>query len=444
MNKEPSNEETTSPIKWKGKQAFYITGTEHDDDTIRIVPDGREELLTLILPTLCITYADMRFANSIGGVQREYPDSVPYGLKYFQPPVELTDEKEIEKFTWIRGAERVTIGPEETIIQWRGWRDLVIPKLRIKAEEKVEAVLNVPDVIITVSQPFVTKVMQYTDGRHVGGIQVVKRHPDWKPEPFPEEYDLWVRVIDGPSRSSLPEAKVNLFTWEAEEPKGAFVLEAQWYTNGMGIVDNSGLPCSDKKLVIIEHKPWLPQIWRFRPLPGQKVKRTFKLWKANQISCSYEWQEEDTLEAIAELTGSQQATILEMNSLHSVDEIKPGSMIEIPFFEAVHHIEARDTLELLAEYFCYNSVEELAAVNELPKPYELYQDQELHLQGWRFFQARAGDLFENLDEQFGLPGGWSRPAQRMLHDDPTRAFEHEVVAVPTQEFARSHNVKRLY
>ena len=112
-----------SPIQWKGKQAFYIVGTKHDDDTIRIAGTGMKQvLLCLILPTLCITYADMKFANSIGGIQEDYPDSKVYGPKYFQPEVVLSGEREIEKFTWIRHAEKVTIGPRETKVEWWGWR----------------------------------------------------------------------------------------------------------------------------------------------------------------------------------------------------------------------------------------------------------------------------------------------------------------------------------
>lgn len=449
-SKSATKASSSSPIKWEGKQAFYVSGTEHDEDTIRIVAvAGKgdiERLLTLVLPTLCITYADMKFANDIGGVQEDYPDSAVYGSRYFDPPVVLNGEEEIRKFTWIRGASRVEIGPRETLIEWQCLRTLVIPRLRIKAKEKVKALLSVPEVMVTMSQPFIATVGQYADGRHVGGVQLTKRHPDWKPEPAPQEYDLWVRVFDGASRCAIPEAKVNLFTWDAEKNRGqgGFIPEASWYTDGMGIVDVSGLPCSDKKLVTIECEPWQPQTWRFRPLPGQKVRRTFKLWQSKQVQCSYEWRVQDALKSIAALTGLGQTTILRMNHLRSASEIKPGRAIEIPCFEAVYHVEARDTLERVAGYFCYGNVEELAVANHLTEPYDIYQDQGLYLPGWCFFRARPDELFEKLDEQFGLPRGWSRPAQRTLHDDPTRAYEHEVVAVPTQEFVRDHEMRRLY
>lgn len=445
-NDKSTNKGLSNPIKWDGRYVFYISGTEHDDDTVRIIPDGREALLTLVLPTLCITYADMQFANDIGGVQMEYPDSAPYGQQHFDPPVEITDEKEIEKFTWIRGAERVSIGPEEAIIQWRGWRNLIIPKLRIKANEKVMAVMRVPEVAITVSQPFITDIMQYVDGRNVGGVQLTKRHPDWKPEPVPEEYELWIRVIDGHSRSSVPKAKVSLFTWQSPENSDTetFLLEAHWYTDDIGIVNHSGLPCSEKKLVTIECESWQTRTWRFMPLPGQQVKQAFKLWQTSQLSCAYEWRVQDTLEAIATLTDSRQISILRMNHMRNANEMKPGSVIEIPYIEPVYHVETRDTLGHLAEYFCYNSGDELATVNELHRSNKLYVDQELYLHGWRFFKPVSDTLFEKLDEQFAIPRGWSRPAQRTLHDDPTRIYEHEIVAVPTQDFIRGHKLRRLY
>ena len=89
-------------------------------------------------------------------------------------------------------------------------------------------------------------------------------------------------------------------------------------------------------------------------------------------------------------------------------------------------------------------VEELAKANALAEPYKLHQNQELLLPGWRFFLAGSDVLFEELDEQFGLPGGWSRPGQRTLHDDPKQAYEREVIAVPTQEFVHDHKLRMWY
>lgn len=271
----------SNAIQWKGQQAFYVSGTKLDDDTLRIatgVPE-KEVLLRLVLPTLCITYADLKFANAIRGHQENYPASEVYGPTFFDPPVVLAGEDEVEKFTWIRGAERVTIGPHETVIEWWGFRALVIPKLRIEAEKPVPALLEVPPVTVTLTQPFSARIMQYANGRHVGGVQLVKRHPDWKPPPVEEEYRLWVRAVDAKSRHAVPEAQVTLFQWDGGPwpGEGEFIPMATWYTDGMGIVDVPGLPCENKQLVLIESGRHEPVKWRFRPLPGQLVKRTFLL-----------------------------------------------------------------------------------------------------------------------------------------------------------------------
>jgi hypothetical protein len=180
------------------------------------------------------------------------------------------------------------------------------------------------------------------------------------------------------------------------------------------------------------------------PLPGQQVKQTCKLWQTSHLLCDYEWRVQDTLEAIAALTDSRQISILRMNHMRNASEMKPGCVIEIPYIEPVYHVEARDTFEHLAEYFCYNSSDELATVNELHRSNELYVDQELYLHGWRFFKPVADTLFGGFAGRFAIPRGWARAAQRTLHDDPTRSYEHEIVAVPTQDFARGHELRRLY
>ncbi len=71
----------SNAIQWKGQQAFYVSGTERADNTLRIAGAApkTEALLRLVLPTLCITYADMTFANDIGGLQENWPGSAWYG-----------------------------------------------------------------------------------------------------------------------------------------------------------------------------------------------------------------------------------------------------------------------------------------------------------------------------------------------------------------------------
>ena len=271
----------SNAIQWKGQQAFYVSGTERADNTLRIAGAApkTEARLRLVLPTLCITYADMAFANAIGGLQENWPGSAWYGPKYFDPPVEILGEDEIERLSWIRGAQRLTIGPKETVVEWWGHKSLVIPKLRIGAKEPAPALLEVPQVTITLAQPFTAQIMQYADGRHVGGVQVVKHHPDWKPDPSREEYRLWVRAVDAKTRRALPEATVTLFLWEGGRwpGEGDYRLQVKWYTDGMGIVDVPGLPCKGKQMVTVESGRHQPEKWRFRPLDGQWVRHTFLL-----------------------------------------------------------------------------------------------------------------------------------------------------------------------
>jgi hypothetical protein len=403
----------SQPIQWKGTQAVYVVGTEHEDNTIRVQPDQRhmEKVLILTLPTLCITYADMNFANAIGGRQRDYPDSQVYGPKFFDPPVVIHGHREIEKFTYIRGADRLTIGSKVTVVEWPSLRELVIPKLHIRPKEKIKATINIPQITITVAEPFSIRIKQYADGRHVGGVEVIKRHPNWKPKETPEEYTLWVRAIDGPTRHAIPRAKVTLYTWNEKADGGEFVREASWYTNEMGIVEAHGLQCAEKKLVIIDREPWLPRTWRFHPYPGQEIRQTFKPWQNKQIKIPVETKT-NTFEETA--------------------------------YEAVYHAEKRDTLERLAEWFCYKGPRELAEENKLAEPFLIYPDQALLLPGWFFIQTKSADLFERFDEQFGVPKCWSRPAQRTLHDNPKRAYENEIIAVPTKDFAKKHKLKLPY
>jgi hypothetical protein len=380
----------------------------------------------------------MKFSNDIGGVQLDYPDSIIYGKKYFDPPVVLTGDEEIERFTWIRGAEKVTIGPEETVIEFRSWRDLEIPKLRIRKKTRAESLLNFTDVQITVTQPFVVKVLQYADGRHVGGINVTKHHPNWKPEPEGEEYDLLVRLIDGETRNAIPEAPVKLFTWD--DDKGLFVHEATYITNGMGIVDVQGLSCSRKKLLDVGELPWLSQKWRFRPLNNQKVKKFFRLWKHKKMKAPFIWREGVGIEFLAKLSGSDEKEILKSNNISSEKEINPGDKIQIYHFDAHHHVEIGDTLETLAEYFGYRSVEELATANKIKDPKNIYPDQRIELPGWMFFQAGEKDKFRIFDEMFNLTKGWARPARKLLHDNPEFAYDGEIIAVPTIDFTREHKI----
>ena len=91
----------SNPIVWHGQQEFWLAGTDHHEDTLRIESNysqaQAEHTLRLTLPTLCITYANMQFTNAIGGKQENYPSSSKYGPIFFDPPVVITDTEEVEK-----------------------------------------------------------------------------------------------------------------------------------------------------------------------------------------------------------------------------------------------------------------------------------------------------------------------------------------------------------
>lgn len=82
------------------------------EDTLRVESNSREKerQFRLVLPTLCITYAKMDFANCIGGEKANYQASRSYGPAFFDPPVVINGAAEIERLTCIRGADRVVTG----------------------------------------------------------------------------------------------------------------------------------------------------------------------------------------------------------------------------------------------------------------------------------------------------------------------------------------------
>ena len=268
-------EDYGTSIAWEGTHTFFISGTKHQDDSLLIVskPMETKQLLTLTLPTLCITYADMAFANATGGIQDDYPESQAYGAVHFDPPINLVGEHEIRKFTWIRGAKQVAIGPEETVIKWDPRQKLVIPKLRISPKQPVKTLLHVPEVFISVSQPVEVQVMQFANGRHIGGVQMSKNHPDWKPDDK-NQFDLKVQVVDQKEEKPIAEARVTLLSWNEE--KNDYVLDKESFTDKNGIVRAPEMECQ-RMMLSVEKKPYDSQEWEFRPFDGQEIKRVFFL-----------------------------------------------------------------------------------------------------------------------------------------------------------------------
>jgi hypothetical protein len=426
---------------WSGEQVFRVVGTDRYADSLHIKSDysGSEMPLTLVLPTLCITYADMRFANDIGGAQENYPASQAYGPLYFSPPVEILGESEVKRLTWIRGAHRVTIGPEETEIEWYPRKKLIIPRLRMDEKTPAQAVLHVKDVPVPPAQRAVIKVLQYADGRHVGGIRVEKRHPEWKPPEEPLEYDLWIRVIDGVNGSPIPEARLKLFRWDpgvaTPYGKGGFVLVDQRHTDGDGVVHDAHRPSGDREAVVLDLPGWRAVARCFRPLGGQHVRLFLRAWPLKKAAMDYTWQRGDTLDSMALLTGHRAQDILKDNGLADPSDLKPGMGISLPCYAATYRMEAGDTFEWLAEAFGYEGVEELAKLNGVRDLAAWDGSTDIVLPGWYFFYARPDESLERLDGMFQLPRGSARTVGRVHHADPRLPYEGETIAVPSARIA---------
>lgn len=432
----------SNSLIWSGEQAFRLVGTERYADSLRIktAHKGSELPLRLILPTLCITYADMVFANDIGGEQEPYPASQQYGPKYFNPPVEINGEAEVQKFTWIRGAHRVVIGPRETKIEWYPWKTLIIPRLRLDQETPANALLSIKDVPIRVDQPLVIKVLQYADGRHIGGIRVEKRHPDWKPTDKPRDYNLWVRVVDAVKRESIPEARLNLFRWDPgkETPvgRGGFELIEVRYTDGNGIVQDPQRPSGELEAVTLHLPGWHSTAHCFRPLGGQHVRLYMRAWPLKATYLPYSWQPGDSLDRIAPLTGFTADQILKDNGLSDPSDLKPGIDIGLPCFAATYRMEPGDTFEWLAEFFGYEDVKELARLNGVRDLVTWDGNTDIALPDWTFFYARREEFLPQIDEMFHLTKGSVRLVGRVHHADARLPYEGETIAVPSPRRAQ--------
>lgn len=430
--------QTIKPIIWSGEQEFRLVGTNCHEDTLRIesnYPDEKERALKLVLPTLCITYADMKFTNAIGGEQENYPASIVYGPSFFDPPVVISGEEDVEKFTWIRGANRMTIGPEKTVIEWFMGKTLIIPRLRLDEVKPALTKIEVPEARITVDKELIINVMQFGDGRHTGGISVEKRHPKWIPREDPKEYDLWIGVINAETLEPMPEVTLNLFRWDR---KARFDLVEQLYTNADGTIHDPKRPSDELEAVTLQFPGWCAVPYCYRPLSGQHKRIQVRAWKLKEDSVKYVWRETDSLKNVALLTGHAENDILSHNKLSSSADLKPGLWIKLPCYAAAYRMDPGDTFKWLAKAFAYSGIDELAEHNKIKDPSHLAGGVDIQLPGWNFFYARGGDSLEQIDKMFGLPPGWSRTIGRVHHPDPNILYESEIIAIPTKEFVNKH------
>ena len=432
---------------WNGKHEFSIEGTDHHEDTLRIENNykdkGIEQPLELHLPTLCITYAVMGFANAVGGLQRGYPGSAVYGPAHFNPPVEISGEQDVEKFTWIRGSHKVVIGPDETVIYWYPKNVLVIPRLRVEEKEPVVVFVAVNAMPVAVDRPLQIDVSQYADGRSTGGLRIEKQHPKWVPDVIPETYDLWVRVMDGEAGAPIPEAKLNIFRWDegAQPPSGTGCMQLidQLYTDGSGAVSSQQRPSGQVEAVVLNIPGWRAVVRSFRSFPAQNVNFYMTAWKMRENVIRYTLKSGDNLSDLAAYAGCTSESILIKNSLSDASLLVPGLQIDLPCFAGTYRLEEGDNFQWLAEAFAYKNVEELAMVNGWSDPVLSKEDQEIELTGWHFFHAKPGASLENLEKMFGLPVGWVRYVGRVYHPDDQMPMAPEIVAVPTMDFVKSHS-----
>jgi hypothetical protein len=421
---------------WTGKQAFRLTASGLKEDTLRIMPKSRkmEAMFTLVLPTLTITYADMKFQNAVGGLQANYPASQAYGPAYFDPPVEIYGDEEIQRLTYIRGAQRVVIGPRETEIEFPAWKDLVIPRLRLDEKKPAEAVFSAKHVQVPIDEPLSVLVMQFADGRHIGGVNIQARHPDYKPPEIKEQYDLYVRVLDAQAMEPLPEMRVDIWHWEAvlkgPAGSGSFRLADHHWTAGDGGITALGRPSGELEAVLACRPGWRVTPRCFRPLAGQTVQITLRAWPMQPSVMRYVWQSGNTLEGMAELCGHNSEDILQINRLRDAAELKPGLRISLPCYAGALRLDPWDTPEKVAERFRFEDRKALAKANGLGDLAEYDGTLDLQLPSWHFFHARASDTLQRLDQTFNLPAGACVAAGRAFRPHRGLLYAGEVVGVP--------------
>lgn len=436
------------PITWKGAYSFRLSGSGLHEDTLRIKSSERkqEEVVKLFFPTLCITYADAKFQDSVGGEQKNFPTSRAYGPAHFDPPIEILGENDIEKFTYIRGAHRVEIGPKRTVVEFRSWKDLVIPRLRLDPKEPVEASLVVPETHISVDEPLQITALQYAEGRHIGGVRLEKRHPDWRPLAKEEVYSLWIRVIDGFTLQPIPEVMVDILHWDhkASTPygSGGFRQDDRIYTDGHGCIQIPKRPSGELEAYVVRQPGSRAVVRCLRPLARQNVRLHLRVWPMKRDIIRIAWPKGGKLDLVAGRSGASVTEILELNRLRDSSVLKPATRINLPCYLATYHTEPWDTLDWVGKTFRYRDAKGLAQANGLKDVADLDGGAGIRLPDWHFYYAQENDTLEEFDAIFGLPRGSSITVGQAFHPDPRLPYPGETVAVPTPFFANRFKKER--
>ncbi|MCX6005696.1 MAG: hypothetical protein NTZ34_00320 [Chloroflexi bacterium] len=417
--------------KWNGSQNFRMNGVAITEDTLRIKSNytKSELMLRLILPTLCITYADMKFQNAIGGEQLNYPDSRVYGPKYFHPPVVIGGEKEIERLTYIRGARRVEIGEKQTSIEFPSWKELVIPRMRLSKKDQAEIELQVPETTIQLSEPLKVDIRQYADGRQVGGVSLKKPHPDWTPKKVQQIYDISIHVIDGIKNNALPKMEVVAWHWDPADKR--FQLDKKYYTDEIGYIHDAARPSGELEAFVMHLQGHRAVVRCFRPLAGQKVRLHMKVWPMGEFKVPYAWNSDVSLSKMAEICGHSADAILKINGIKEED-LKASLKINLPCYLATYYLESWDNLDRVGQTFGYKDAKGLAQVN---KVVALTGAEAINLPDWIFLYGAEKVTLDEIDHIFGLPTGSSRTVGRTYHPDLRLPYIGETVAVPSALFA---------
>lgn len=429
-------------VMWGGAYPFRLNAVAVHEDTLRVTSSYRANKeglpLRLVLPTLCISYAEAKFQNQIGGQQQGYPQSLAYGPVHFDPPVLILGEGEVQRLTYIRGAHRVEIGARETVVEFRSDRPLVVPRLRLSRKDPATLEIKVPRTPIAVQQPLRIDVAQLADGRSVGGVRMEKRHPDWKPAPVKEVYRLQVRLTEGGSGQPLVRREVQCLRWDAKtgnlQPDVLLRTDAHGWTKPQQRTSGELQAC-------VARLPGHRVAARcFRPLAGQNVRLHLRAWPLTEALVPYRWRKGDELPALALLCGHPVEALLAANQLDVAAGLKSGQRVILPCWRATYHLEPWDDWDHVAAAFGYRDARGLARSLGLKSMDSL---DVVVLPGWNYFFARAGDTLDAIDRMFGLPKGSTRTVGRVHHPDANRPYAGETLAVPTPAMARRAGLMRV-
>jgi hypothetical protein len=313
-------------------------------------------------------------------------------------------------------------------------KDLVIPRLRLDFKEPAEALLTASNVPVHIDQPLSLLVRQFADGRHIGGVNIEVRHPNYEPAELEPKYDLTVRVIDARILQPLIETRVEIWHWDAlgigPLGEGIFRLDGQDWTGADGSIYAAGRPAEELEAVTACLPGWQVTPRVFRPLTGQPVRVTLRAWKMQPAERRFTWPPALDLEEMGERCGGGGQTILALNGLAAPDALRPGLRISLPCFAGALRLDSWDTPQKIAERFRFDDPTDLAKANGLDELATYDGSLALQLPGWHFFHARAFDTLQTFDRLFNLTPGSCVAAGRAFRPQPGLLYAGEVIGVP--------------